>query len=56
MKKTVLKKIKDGGVFQLSQRSNVQYEMIRKEKKMATFTSTGSDRSFVRSVDTVCYI
>jgi len=56
MKSKTLKQVKDGGSFRLSKRSKVIYELITKKKGMATFTSTSSNKSYVRSVDTICYI
>ncbi len=60
MKATSIKKLKDGSIFQLSKRSRVQYELVRKwkdkGKNMATFTSTGSDRSFIKPLDTTVYV
>ncbi len=56
MRQTTLKRLKDNQHFKLSKRSKVLYEMVTKKKGMATFTSLSSELSFVRSVDTVCWI
>ncbi len=56
MKQTVIGKVKDGGVFQLSKRSKVIYEVVLKKKGMITFTSTSSNKSFVRPSGTKCWV
>ncbi len=56
MKKSTLKKLKDGAKFKLSKRSSgAIYELNRKWKGKATITSVGSKRSFVREQTTVVY-
>lgn len=56
MKEVKLSKVKDGGTFRLSQRSKIQYKLILKKKGNATITSLSSERSFVKSLDTVVYL
>jgi hypothetical protein len=56
LKQKTLKQLKDGDVFQRSARSNVQYQVIKKEKGMVTFTSLGSNLSFTRPSSTVVYV
>ncbi len=56
MKQVKLKTLKDGATFLLSKRSKVLYELITKHKGMATFTSTSSNKSYVKSVDVLVYI
>jgi len=59
-----IKQLKDGSTFRLSKRSEVVYKVIRKWKypkpyqgaHVATITSLSSERSFIRSLDTVCYV
>lgn len=53
---TTIKKLKDGAFFKLSKYSKVTYELITKKKGMATFTSTSSSKSYVKSVGTIVYI
>ena len=56
MKKSNLKKLKDGAKFKLSQRKTAAiYELNRKSKGLATFTSVRSGRSFERKESTVVY-
>lgn len=51
-----LKKIKDGAKFRLSKRTTAAvYELNRKWKGKATFTSLGSNRSYERDQTTVVY-
>lgn len=56
MKQVKLKSLKDGATFLLSKRSKVFYELITKSKGMATFTSTSSNKSYVRNVEILVYI
>ncbi len=56
MKQTTIGKVKDGEVFQLSKRSKVIYQVILRKGKLITFTSTSSNKSFIKQSNTVCYV
>jgi len=50
-----IKNLKDGQQFKLSKRSKVIYELNRKFKGKASFTSLTSKRTFIKEQSTVVY-